>query len=209
MPPTLEAVEQHHRSKAATGGAGASRPTSFSGGAPAPLAGRRTQTDPSRPTSFSAGKKAAGYTPSSASEEKAEASGKGAIVANLQAHKNKMGKEYSEKDDDDVYELVREMLESERPPRAWYIVMPDTRLKMMWDLLILLLVFVSAFSIPAGISYAAIMGPGASAVVVKAGGEGRGDRRRRSRITGEEPGEGRVEVVEGQEVRPPPSCAGM
>ena len=71
------------------------------------------------------------------------------IVANLQAHKNKMGKEYSEKDDDDVYELVREMLESERPPRAWYIVMPDTRLKMMWDLLILLLVFVSAFSIPA------------------------------------------------------------
>ena len=160
MPPTLEAVEQHHRSKAATGGGGASRPTSFSGGAPAPLAGRRTQTDPSRPTSFSAGgKKAAGYTPSSASEEKAEASGKGAIVANLQAHKNKMGKEYSEKDDDDVYELVREMLESERPPRAWYIVMPDTRLKMMWDLLILLLVFVSAFSIPAGISYAAIMGP--------------------------------------------------
>ena len=105
MPPTLEAVEQHHRSKAATGGGGASRPTSFSGGAPAPLAGRRTQTDPSRPTSFSAGKKAAGYTPSSASEEKAEASGKGAIVANLQAHKNKMGKEYSEKDDDDVYEL--------------------------------------------------------------------------------------------------------
>ena len=159
MPPTLEAVEQHHRSKAATGGGGASRPTSFSGGAPAPLAGRRTQTDPSRPTSFSAGKKAAGYTPTSASEEKAEASGKGAIVANLQAHKNKMGKEYSEKDDDDVYELVREMLESERPPRAWYIVMPDTRLKMMWDLLILLLVFVSAFSIPAGISYAAIMGP--------------------------------------------------
>ena len=58
-----------------------------------------------------------------------------------------------------MYELVREMLESERPPRAWYIVMPDTRLKMMWDLLILLLVFVSAFSIPAGISYAAIMGP--------------------------------------------------
>ena len=56
MPPTLEAVEQHHRSKAATGGGGASRPTSFSGGAPAPLAGRRTQTDPSRPTSFSAGK---------------------------------------------------------------------------------------------------------------------------------------------------------
>ena len=79
MPPTLEAVEQHHRSKAATGGGGASRPTSFSGGAPAPLAGRRTQTDPSRPTSFSAGKKAAGYTPTSASEEKAEASGKGAM----------------------------------------------------------------------------------------------------------------------------------
>ena len=142
MPPTLEAVEQHHRSKAATGGGGASRPTSFSGGAPAPLAGRRTQTDPSRPTSFSAGKKAAGYTPTSASEEKAEASGKGAIVANLQAHKNKMGKEYSEKDDDDVYELVREMLESERPPRAWYIVMPDTRLKMMWDLLILSLIHI-------------------------------------------------------------------
>ena len=110
----------------------------------------RRRTRRGRPC-FSAGKKAAGYTPSSASEEKAEASGKGAIVANLQAHKNKMGKEYSEKDDDDVYELVREMLESARPPRAWYIVMPDTRLKMMWDLLILLLVFVSAFSIPAGI----------------------------------------------------------
>ena len=56
--------------------------------------------------------------------------------------------------------LVREFLHEERVPTPWYIVVPEGNGRTVWDAAVLLLILVSAVSIPGQLAFSGLMADG-------------------------------------------------
>ena len=56
--------------------------------------------------------------------------------------------------------LVREFLREERVPTPWYIIVPEGKGRTVWDAAVLLLILMSAISIPAKLAMSGLLADG-------------------------------------------------
>lgn len=56
--------------------------------------------------------------------------------------------------------LVREFLREERVPTPWYIIVPEGKGRTVWDATVLLLILMSAISIPAKLAMSGLLADG-------------------------------------------------
>ena len=56
--------------------------------------------------------------------------------------------------------LVREFLREERVPTPWYIIVPEGKGRTVWDAAVLLLILMSAISIPAQLAMSGLLADG-------------------------------------------------